>query len=291
MISLDDLKKLKVENKQSVIEVMTLVWVFLHIGSIPTIILSLTSSISIFGIFYKKIRDKWQFWLVLFLSFAFGQYFNLYAMDNHMWLFGYWLLCIIVSKYYKDDKVYVYNIKLLFFLVFMGAFAQRLIAGEFLNGKFYEFELAGGDNRFRDLVRLVLGYSYEDVIANETVVSNVQIINSAPVGSNTPLYVTFGLKYLAIFISYFSLVVDFLVGLFAVLSIFKQKYEYYFNIVLLAFIILTYAVVSVPGFGVLLVIMGLAQNKNEKYDFIYVLSLVILVMGNSNLAKLLLNFI
>ena len=111
----------------------------LHYAPILFIPILIVSSI---GIMFWDIRYSATFWGIQVIPYFTWVYMNWQLIDNHRYLWGYWLLTIFIGLLHKKSKTSIQlSAKLL--IIFCMAFAviQKGLSDNFLSGDFLLYHL------------------------------------------------------------------------------------------------------------------------------------------------------
>lgn len=264
-------------QKQSVFSLtsrMSLILVLLYTNDywylkIPIVLLISAS------IIFEGISNNNNFWLGILVVLTSANLNNWYSIDNHQYLITYWCFALYLSSLSDDpDKTLARNSRLLIGLTFLFATFWKLISSDFLDGSFFYFTLLT-DQRFADITtyvgslnrdRLIQNYqAMRQVLAYDSQIYGVQLQNNSQV------------LVIAKIITYWSILIEGLVaaGFLLPLTSVLGKWR---NFLLILFVITTYAIAPVVGFGSVLIIMGFAQSASEskKTRLAYILTFFLL---------------
>jgi hypothetical protein len=117
------------------------------------------------GLLFEAPRRQAYFWAALFALAAWRVVGAWPLGDNHAWLLGYWLLALLLATRARDgDALLAWNGRMLIGLVFAFATLWKLIAPDYLDGRFFLVTLID-DARLEAFTRLVAGLDGEQVAA------------------------------------------------------------------------------------------------------------------------------
>lgn len=181
-------------------------------------------------------------------------------VDNHAYLLSYWCLALAITHALDDGRVLRLNGRMLIALVFVLATLQKAVfAPDFLDGRFFRFTFVT-DPRFETVTRLVGGMDAA------TLEQNRQFLLRDRHGDRTEGR-TFteppAFRAMVAVSTWSVLALEALIG-WAFLVSWPRVMHRARDALLIAFCATTYAVAPVPGFGWLLVVMGIAQADERQ---------------------------
>jgi hypothetical protein len=218
------------------------------------------------GLVFATLRQSPWFWLPIALLLSVTVLPNLYTRDNHKVLMALWSLAVLGAMAAKDEEGLRIAARWMIGLAFLFATVWKVIAPDFLNGAFIEFTLLT-DNRFRGFTSWTTGFPSDLDIANRESLS--ELSDSVRFGNDTgaqgKVLNTFpAIQALAVCITWYTVLLE---GAIAVtflgsgrVAIFKRAR----NALCLMFLLTTYAVATVIGFGWLLALMGYTQCESHE---------------------------
>lgn len=176
-------------------------------------------------------------------------------VDNHAYLLSYWCLALAIAHALDDSRALRLNGRLLIALVFALATLQKaVLAPDYLDGRFFRFTLVT-DPRFEAVTRLVGGM---DAVTLE---QNRQFLLRDRHGDRADrrrFVEPASFRAMVAMSTWGVLAIEALVA-WAFLVSWPATLHRARDGLLIAFCATTYAVAPVPGFGWLLVVMGIAQ--------------------------------
>jgi hypothetical protein len=214
-------------------------------------------------------------WGCLFIIFFFTNAGQWYIIDNHKYLMTYWCLaCCLAVFSEKSLKLLQINARWLIGLTFLFATLWKLFTLEYADGSFLHFTMLT-DSRMKVPAMLGGTVSLDALDKNYELFSffrhfpdpakKAQLIGGATSGG-------FALGW-----SYLTLLVE---GLLAVVFLFNIKFFRKFrNYLLILFVLGTYYLLPVIGFGFLLTILGLSQldvKERPALFFAYMITLALI---------------
>lgn len=238
---------------------MTLILVLLYTGDqwyLKMPIILLVSA----GVVFEDVRRSSTFWLSISALLLFTALTNWYYQDNHKYLISYWCLAIFFSCLSANpQKVLAKNARLLIGLTFLFAVIWKIIAPDYINGDFFKYTFLT-DQRLASAAVFIGGLELEQLEANRNA---RQFMADVPVpDQDIKVQSTPGVDVLAIITTWWVLIIESLVAI-AFLSREQWLISYYRDVIFIVFIITTFSVAPVIGFGLVLTIMGFAQSDKE----------------------------
>ncbi|MEO1401841.1 MAG: hypothetical protein AAFV72_11415 [Cyanobacteria bacterium J06635_1] len=214
------------------------------------------------------LRSRWA-WLGLAVLLGGHTIWAWSALVNHDYMIAYWVGVCAIAVWSKAPKhVFAWNARLLIGLCFLFATAWKLISGEYLDGSFLHLTFLL-DARLEMGAALLGGVSLDALAANRDLFESLGIVTPATL-ETTPL-----LSTISVVLSYWTILIEGLVALAFLAPGIKYLYDNR-EWVLLLFIVTTYTVIPVLGFGGILFIMGLAQCKQPNRQKIYLTLLLLM---------------
>ena len=228
-------------------------------------------AISSVGLSLPRLRRMPAFWFAL--SALYGGWFfaEFHRADDHLALAAYWYLAIALSLLTSAKQVALRtNARFLIGATFLLAFAWKLRSPDFLSGAFFEYELLT-DPRFAPIARWAGGLSPEGLAAN------LGMISEAP--STAHLVSSPRIQAIASGLTLGALVVEPLVAV-SWLSPAKWSRSAR-HVSLIGFCFLTYFVVPVAGFGIILLAMALTHADSADVRKNYFLGMAALYIWSA----------
>lgn len=228
---------------------------------------------------FRALRLDAKFWFVVAMTVTAGNYQNWFLVDNHKYLLGYWCLALFCCLQTDDPKKSLAAIaRWLIGLSFLFAIFWKVASGDYIDSTFFHYSLLL-DDRFRAISESLGGMTREIGDANRAAYRALISFDSR-LEAVTLLYPK-GITNLAGVFTWWTLFIEALVAAGFLWPAGKSisKWRDY---ILIAFILSTYSVAPVLGFGWTLIIMGLAQCE-ERFKYIprlYMLAFIILQVYN-----------
>ncbi|MEX2325058.1 MAG: hypothetical protein WD576_04850 [Nitriliruptoraceae bacterium] len=204
------------------------------------------------------ITNRW-YWLIVAGLFAFSPYVRPWLeLDNHHWLQLYWFAAIAVTRFVprRDDALQL-AARLLVGFAFLFAVVWKVIAPEFLNGGFFDLTFTA-DRRLGD-VAAAIGWQDAD-----TATSTASAIGQwrTPGTQPEPIAVTVSESVARITprLAWMTVVIEAAVAV-AFLAPLRRQWRYLRDGSMVVFVVATYPLAPVVGFGRLLVTMAAMQSN------------------------------
>ena len=228
---------------------------------------------------FSALRFDPRFWFVTAMVVMAGNYQNWFIVDNHKYLLGYWclaLFCCLLTE--APEKTLAQIARKLIAFSFLFAVFWKIASHDFLNSTFFHYALLL-DDRFRGVSELLGGMTNELMDANRTAYR--ALLNFDSRIDTVQLLFTRGITYLARVVTWWTLVIELLVAASFLWPLGKSisRWRDFFLII---FILSTYSVAPVLGFGWTLIIMGLVQceNRYRYVRWLYMAAFVVLQIYN-----------
>ena len=185
--------------------------------------------------------------------------------DNHKYLTVYWICTLGVVAHLKESEQFNVMKKsshtLLFICMFF-AVVQKTISPTYLSGDFFEYQLLI-DRRFELLLKTFAGLSDIDMVHNQSALRSVlgdQNLDIYQLRSNSKV------EMLAQILTWVNYIEQLLFCFLIPLARFKLMNQFKHSL-LLIFILGTYAIAPVIGFGWLICILGYCMCRVEQLFF------------------------
>lgn len=214
------------------------------------------TAIAISAILFEPLKRSPRIWFVIAVIVTLGNYHNQFDIDNHKYLLGYWCLAVFCALHAERPlALLARDGRWMIGLSFLFAVFWKATTEDYLGGAFFQFSLLL-DERFRSLAAAFGGVTEPmrdfNLAAQQALVSYDSRLTA--VALRYPLPVT----SLAKAMTWWAFLMEVLIAL-AFLAPVKTRLSRYRDLFLLAFIVCTYAIAPVIGFGWILAIMGMVQ--------------------------------
>lgn len=224
---------------------------------------------------FATIQSAWL-WGVLSVVHTIVLLDNWMVADNHKYLTVYWLyvvtIALIISGRFDSDRYLATVARFFIVFIFCVAAVQKSFSPTFISGEMFELNLLL-DSRFTAFGHL-FGVDQSSAEATKKIVSSLKSPFVEIEGNSILLPSTDWTRTLALSITWYDVIVQFVIGLLFVPS--RRLTDFMGHCVLLFFILTTYLPAPVFGFGWLLCILGLcvAWRNFEHLRIAYLLSFV-----------------
>ena len=246
------------ESALDVAGLMTLVLVLLHTVSIPQLregILLVAAA----GLVVRDLPRRAAYWFVLAALFAANHVLLWHVLDNHKWLLTYWCLALGVARLQPQMLATLAgSARLLIGLCFLFATVSKILSPDYLDGSFFEFTLLT-DRRFSGFTEIVGGVPASVSAANASALREL----ARPYGDTYNVVVQSAprIPSLATFLTWWTLAIE---GSLALLFLLPVRVAGRVRDgFLVLFLLSTYPVATVVGFGRILAILGFVQTPNR----------------------------
>lgn len=274
VIRLPRLKIIEDRGKFDLCALMTLLLLLLYSSDsasirIPIVILC------ILAFLFNSLRDNAKFWFIVTATLFIGTLSEWYQIDNHKYLLGYWCLALFLSLLTKNpERSLATAARWMIGLVFFFAIFWKVTSDNYLSGSFFHFSLLI-DERFKSLAQAVAGLTDKMDVVNQAAYR--ALVNYDSTLERVQFQSSPQLALLAQDITWWAFISELVVAVAFLWpeGRFVSRLRDFF---LLVFIISTYSIAPVIGFGWLLVIMGIAQctRRHQGIYLLYVFAFVAL---------------
>lgn len=239
---------------------LTLLLLLLHSGDALRVTIPMVT-FGILGCVSSRLRRDPRFWFVAAAAFAATNAVDWFQLDNHKYLLGYWLLALTCSLHTRNaERTLSVNARLLIGFSFLFAVLWKTISSDYTSGSFFHYSLLL-DDRFRGIAKLLGGLDEPTIEFNRTAAEALTIYDSDL--STVQLRSSETMRGVLVpIITWWTLAIEALVAALFLLPG-RTKLPAWRDFALLAFILSTYAVAPVLGFGWLLAILGIAQADHD----------------------------
>jgi hypothetical protein len=212
------------------------------------------------GLVDRRLARQAVFWFLLTALLAINHVLLWDILDNHKYLQTYWCLAMGTACLLPDRRTAAaLNARLLIGLCFLFATAWKLLSPEFTDGAFFHFTMLT-DRRFSGFTDLIGGVPAAVTAANDAAIQRLL----APYGGTeiVTLVDSPRVALLASAMTWWTIAIE---GTIALVYLAPERWRLsrFRDAALLLFMLTTYAVATVVGFGRLLAVMGLAQSENR----------------------------
>ena len=232
----------------------------------------------LFLVYPRAIRSA-LFWFVLSLAATFVVILDWHAVDNHKYLFLYWLwivcFCHLLAEAQRQRHILLSNARFFLCFVFLASAAQKFASPTYRSGEMFEYYLYA-DSRFTAFAKLIgIDPSVPDAVQKR--IALLRSPYSKPVDNEMELPGTARARTAALVLTWWDGLVQLTIGLLLLFRL--RATDQAAHILLLLFIFTTYLPAPVFGFGWILAIMGLVLAKQNfpRIAAVYMLAFVAII--------------
>jgi hypothetical protein len=197
-----------------------------------------------------------RIWLAQALLLGLGIAGHWVEADNHQYLLAYWLLALAVAHRSDDpERVLAVTARWLLALTFLLAATWKALSPDFRSGAFFAQSLLI-EPRFTALGRLLTGIGAAGQAENERLVTSLMRFDGT--ASAVTLRAAPILSSIATAMTWWTLALESAV---AVAFVFRDRLGPLADLLLVLFLVSTYPVAPVIGFGWTLIALGFAQSS------------------------------
>jgi len=257
------------ENQFQLAAKLTLVVLLLHSGvggptDIPIKLLVVV------GFLWADVVLDWMYWLIALFFLVYGNAPMWDLIDNHYYLITYWvasIVCILVS----GSLDLSWNARALIALTMLAAAFHKLLSPDYMSGEMFQHHLLL-DGRFRGAAAVLTGLQLEDLEWNAHAWQ--AFVQSSSRADELWLRGAEEVGLLGLALTWWGVLIELVIGACFLLPQ-RKVFMAIGNVSLLIFIVTTYFIASVVGFGWILAVLGIAQCRpsQTRFRFAYLLSL------------------
>jgi hypothetical protein len=219
---------------------------------------------------YRPLLQHWLPWALIAAVSALVIFHQWYSLDNHKFLLFYWVLALALafSLSLKDQKAFLdKTARFLIVFVMSAAVVQKTLHASYLDASFFEFTLLT-DERFQ-LFMAALSVDRQELGYNREVISWLQSAYLDNEISKTLLKSSPYVHTIAFVVTWWDYLVQCAVAVAFLIG--TRVFDLLGHILLLVFIVTTYLVAPVIGFGWTLSILGytLSVGRSPKIALCY----------------------
>jgi hypothetical protein len=235
--------------------IMTLLLLLLYAGDYWYLKIPITI-LCIAGILHQPARRSLEFWITATAILVVGNGVNWYLIDNHKYLITYWCLALACCARLPDrERALRLNARLLIGLAFLFATFWKISSPDYADTSFFHHALMM-DPRFSVVARFVGGLSPEMISYNTKAVRTLLTYDSQL--ASVALHDGPRMAALARFMTIWTIAIE---GSIAVVFLWPEGRgpSRWRDLPMLLFLVSTYSIAPVIGFGWVLAIMGSTQ--------------------------------
>jgi hypothetical protein len=211
---------------------------------------------------YRPLLEHWLFWALIAAASCFVILYQWYPIDNHKFLLFYWTLALALAFSLFPEHRQAFLAKTARFLlifVMAGAVVQKTLATSYVDASFFEFTVLT-DGRFELFMR-ALGIDRGDLAYNRDVIGWLPSAYLENDASTAVLRSSSSVHNIAFLVTWWDYLLPLAIG--AAFLIGTRRLDLLGHTLLLVFIVTTYLVAPVIGFGWTLSIFGYALSAGR----------------------------
>lgn len=215
------------------------------------------------GLLFRPLLDRENFWFTIVLVLAVAIFNNWYSLDNHKYLILYWCLAIGCSRMIPArNETLAMSARLLIGLCFGFATLWKLLSPDFASGAFFQYTLLT-DSRFAEVAMWLGGVTSAGLESTEAALGLLFTYGDP----QSAFYLADG-PYLALVARAMAVWTIVIEGSIAVLFLLPRRFGItrWRDAALLTFVLTTYGIAPVLGFGWVLCAMGIMQSDTERFS-------------------------
>lgn len=221
------------------------------------------SAFALGGICSRKLRNHPVTWLGIAASILGAVILNWFSSDNHKYVGMYWAITMACVCWEREHKrvVLARSAGWIIGLCMFFATLWKFVSPTYLSNDFFEFTMLT-DDRFSTFLATVTPLKIEALDRNLDLYVSM-LGGSSPPGTKVELAYAPTLTLVAYLCTYWTIIIE---GLIALLFMAPDspRIRHCRNVGLIAFGATTYFLAPVPGFGCLLMLMGMAQTRSDE---------------------------
>ncbi len=209
------------------------------------------------AIIHQPLLRSPGFWIGVGAYRLFTTSFNWMTADNHTWLYAYWCLALGCSLLLEDrNRAIALNGRVMIGLVFSFATIWKLTSPEFLDGSALHFVLHQ-DSRAFELSRVLGDFTLDVGTNNRSVVPEMSELYPIIQLVDAP-----SLPWLAKVLTWWTIAIEAAISVLFLLPT-SSRLSRWRHLLLWVFVVTTYLPIEVTHFGLILLVMGVAQCPAE----------------------------
>lgn len=223
----------------------------------------------------RSLYRRASFWLAIALILFVKHYGTWYAMANHEYLINYWCLALGLSFLTPEPrKAIAVNARILIGLAFAFATLWKVISRDFLDGTFFHFLLLTSEH-FKYVAHMIGGLASETIRENQQAV--LALYGNSSAIPTVQLHSSVSIPWIAGFLTVWTLILEASIAV-SFLSPLGRLVSRWRDPLLLVFLVTTYLITPVVGFGWILAAMGVAQCNAtfRQGPFLYVAAFLVI---------------
>ncbi|MDX2270244.1 MAG: hypothetical protein NW208_19235 [Bryobacter sp.] len=230
-------------------------------GRIPMVMLGVA------GLAMPALRRQGGFWFLLAAIWLGWTVRNWATADNHKWLSGYWCLAMGTACFYGDRALVVLqrNARYMIAFAFLFATLAKVVSPTYVTNAFFEYTTLA-DNRFHGYGHTMKLMSPQQTAQNEKAI--LAVAGPAPSAASRTLEASPWLRPASLVLTWWTVFIELLIGVVFLFPLNRWR-----DPSLLLFLVTTYTITTVVGFGWLLALMAMTLSPRRGW---YVLAIILI---------------
>lgn len=230
------------------------------------------------GLALPQLKFRPGYWVLLGVLWMTWTIYNWASADNHKWLTGYWLFALATACSFRDRAWVIVqkNARYLIAFAFLFATVAKVASGGYVNGAFFEYTTLH-DVRFRGYSQALGLVTLEQGVSNSKAFKDVT--GPLPIAKERELSATERLRASSLFLTWWTVFIEAVIAIVFFLPLARWR-----DPALLVFLLTTYTVATVTGFGWLLAIMAMALSERR---ILYLGAMLLITLYEAPVWKLL----
>ena len=182
-----------------------------------------------------------------------------YEADNHKFLLAYWCLAMFTATLTPDPRrSLIIAARWMIALTFLLATFWKIASPDYMDGRFFSHALVV-DQRFQTVANFA---EPDRSIGELNLAAWTSLLAPDSTRTEIPIVLTTRLRSLSVLLTWWTFSIELAIGI-VFLAASLGKHFAYRDVMFVGFIVTTYLMAPVYGFGWLLAIMGLAQVEDD----------------------------
>jgi hypothetical protein len=214
------------------------------------------------ALLYRPLLEHWLFWTLIAAVSCFVVLHQWYHIDNHKFLLFYWTLTLALAFSLSPERQQAFlarTARFLLIFIMAGAVIQKTLSTSYLDASFFEFSFLT-DSRF-ELFMTALGADRADLKHNQEIINWIESAYLENDISATILRSSRSVRIIAVIVTWWDYLIQLAIAVAFLIR--RRLFDLLGHILLLGFIVTTYLVAPVIGFGWTLSILGYAMSAER----------------------------
>lgn len=228
------------------------------------------SAVAALLLIFPRLADSPAPWAYLGTALGASALYSWESADNHKYLLAYWCYLIMVSRFAHDTRAYMVRYgRWLVGACFAFAVYWKLRTSDFMTGDFFRVQLFS-DSRFHALARWLGGVPAAELHEFQRMFQLLATLPSLE-GVGVDLPVSQRVEWIATAMTWWALLIESTVAVGFLLPdrVWLGRWR---DAALIVFILSTYPIATVMGFGLLLATIGFCQARSANVRWVYLIA-------------------